>query len=148
MLHRQHLVSRVLAVLLGSLALSSAALAQGVVVIANKSVPVEKIDAGQATQIFLKQVQTWPNGTPIQPIDIKEGAPLRAEFYAKVIGRSAGQLRAYWARQAFTGMGFPPREVATAEDVNKAVQATPGSVGYVDRRNSDGATKLLLDPGR
>jgi ABC-type phosphate transport system substrate-binding protein len=135
-------------VLLG-LFLSAQAFAQSsLVVIANKSVPVEKIDAGQATQIFLKQINTWPDGGPIQPVDIKEGSPLRAEFYSKVTGRSPGQLRAYWARQAFTGMGFPPREVATAEDVSKAVQAMPGAIGYIDRKNSDGATKVVLDPGK
>lgn len=118
------------------------------VVIANKGVPVDRIDASQATQIFLKQVNTWPDGGPIQPIDIKEGSPLRAEFYSRISGRSPGQLRAYWARQAFTGMGFPPREVATAEDVSKAVQATPGGIGYIDRKNSDASTKVVLDPSR
>ncbi|GAB3357722.1 MULTISPECIES: phosphate ABC transporter substrate-binding protein [Giesbergeria] len=123
------------------------ALAQGsVVVIAHRAVPVEKLDPSQATQIFLKQVQTWPDGKPIQPIDIKEGAPLRMEFYSKVTGRSPGQLRAYWARQAFTGMGFPPREVATAADVSKAVQATPGAIGYIDRKSAEGNVKVVLDP--
>lgn len=116
------------------------------VVVANRAVPVEKIDPSQATQIFLKQVQTWPDGKPIQPIDIKEGAPLRMEFYSKITGRSPGQLRSYWARQAFTGMGFPPREVATAADVNKVVQTTPGAIGYLDRKNADAGVKVLLDP--
>lgn len=118
------------------------------VVIANKSVPLDKIDANQVTQIFLKQVSTWPDGAKIHPIDIKEGSPLRAEFYSRITGRSPGQLRAYWARQAFTGMGFPPAEVATVEDVNKAVQATPGSIGYVDRRPADASTKVVLDPAK
>lgn len=123
------------------------ALAQNaVVIIANRAVPVEKLDPNQATQIFLKQMQTWPDGKPIQPIDIKEGSPLRMEFYTKVTGRSAGQLRAYWARQAFTGMGFPPREVATAADVNKVVQATPGAVGYIDKKNAESGVKVVLDP--
>ena len=138
---------RVLA-LAGLLLLGGApvAFAQGApVVIANKSVPVDRIDAGQATQIFLKQIHTWPDGVAIEPVDIKEGSPLRIEFYAKVTGRTPGQLRAYWARQAFTGMGFPPREVATAEDVARAVQAQPGGVGYVDRKDADGSTKVLLD---
>jgi ABC-type phosphate transport system substrate-binding protein len=144
-------MTRPILILLGlwSLLACGTALAQSsIVVIANKSVPVDKIDTGQATQIFLKQVNTWPDGAPIQPVDIAEGSPLRAEFYSRVTGRSPGQLRAYWARQAFTGMGFPPRELATAEDVTKAVQATPGSIGYVDRKNSDGSTKVVLDPAR
>lgn len=118
-----------------------------VVVIGNRAVPVEKLDANHTTQIFLKQVQTWANGKPIQPIDLKEGSPLRMEFYTKITGRSPGQLRAYWARQAFTGMGFPPREVATAADVSKVVQATPGAIGYIDKKSADEGVKILLDPG-
>jgi ABC-type phosphate transport system substrate-binding protein len=134
--------------LAGLLACEVALAQSALVVIANKSVPVDKIDAGQATQIFLKQVNTWPDGRQIQPIDLQEGSPLRAEFYGRIAGRSPGQLRAYWARQAFTGMGFPPREVATAEDVSQAVQSTPGGIGYVDRKNADEATKIVLDPDK
>jgi ABC-type phosphate transport system substrate-binding protein len=109
---------------------------------------VERIDSDQATQIFLKQVQTWPDGKSIYPVDIKEGSPLRAEFYSKVTGRSPGQLRAYWARQAFTGMGLPPKQVATAEDVNRLVEKTPGAIGYVSRKEADGQVRIVLDPGK
>lgn len=141
-------MSKTLFVMAG-LWLSVQACAQSaVVVIVNKSVPVERIDAGQVTQIFLKQISTWPDGAQIQPIDIKEGSPLRAEFYSRITGRSPGQLRAYWARQAFTGMGFPPREVASPEEVSKAVQTTPGSIGYIDRKDADSSTRIVLDPGR
>ncbi|MGE3925022.1 MAG: hypothetical protein AB7G13_18985 [Lautropia sp.] len=115
------------------------------VIIANKSVSIDRIDAGQATQIFLKQIHTWPDGVPIEPVDIKEGSPLRIDFYAKITGRTPAQLRAYWARQSFTGMGFPPREVATAEDVSRAVRAQRGAVGYIDRKDVDDSTKVLLD---
>jgi ABC-type phosphate transport system substrate-binding protein len=119
-----------------------------VVIIANRNTTVDKVEPDQATQIFLKQIQTWPDGKPIVPIDIKEGSPLRAEFYAKVTGRSTGQLRAYWARQAFTGMGFPPKQVASAEDVVKYVQNTPGAVGYVSKQQADSQVKVLLDSAK
>lgn len=132
--------------LLGLLMASGAGAQNSLVVIANDTVTVDKIDASQATQIFLKQIQTWPDGKAIQPIDIKEGSPLRAEFYSKITGRSPGQMRAYWARQAFTGMGFAPKEVATADDVSKAVQATPGAIGYIDKKNAAGTAKVVLEP--
>lgn len=132
---------------LAGLFVAGAACADGqVVVITNRDSSVEKIDADQATQIFLKQVQTWPDGKAIQPIDLKEGSSLRTEFYSKVAGRSSGQLRAYWARQAFTGMGFPPRQAQTPEEVAKIVQATPGAIGYVGRKQADTSVKILLDP--
>lgn len=127
--------------------LAGAVHAQGsVVVVVNRDTPVDKLSADQTTQLFLKQVQTWPDGKPVQPIDIREGAPLRAEFYSKVTGRSPGQLRAYWARQSFTGMGFPPKQVESAEDVSKLVQATPGAIGYVGKKQVPPTLKVVLDP--
>ena len=134
-------------VMLGAVFVTSVQAQGQVVVIANRQAPVDKIEPEQASQIFLKQIQTWPNGKSIEPIDIKEGSPLRAEFYSKITGRSLGQLRSYWARQAFTGMGFPPKQAATSEDVTKLVQLTPGAVGYVSKQQADGSVKILLDSG-
>lgn len=139
----------VAAILASVLGLSGIAHAQeSLVVIANKSVPLDRLDPQRTTQIFLKQIQNWPDGKPIAPVDVKEGSPLRAEFYARVTGRSAGQVRAYWARQEFTGMGFPPKQVASAADVARFVQITPGAVGYVNRKAADSSVKTLLNVNR
>lgn len=127
--------------------LTAAWAAEDVVVIAHRSAPVDKLSADQTTQIFMKQVQNWPDGQAIHPIDLKEGSPQRAEFYAKVTGRSPGQLRAYWARQTFTGMGFPPKQASSTDEAVKLVQSTPGAVGYVNRKQVDTSVKVVLDPG-
>ena len=141
-------MKKTLAFLTGLLLATSALADDPVVVIVNPDTAVDKLDAGQTSQIFFKQVQSWPDGRTITPIDLKEGSPLRAEFYAKVTGRSAAQIRAYWTRQAFTGMGVPPRQVATAEEVSKLVKATPGSIGYVSRKEADSTVKIVMDPGK
>ncbi|WP_179404293.1 substrate-binding domain-containing protein [Burkholderia guangdongensis] len=134
--------------LLGCFLAHTALAEEPFVVIANRDTPVNRISSDEATQIFLKHVQSWPDGKAIDPIDIEEGSPLRTEFYSKITGRSPAQLRAYWARQAFTGMGFPPRQVATAEEVSKIVQNTSGAIGYVGRNDRDGTAKIVLDPGK
>ena len=124
----------------------SVAMAQSTLaVVVNKDVPIETVDAGQATQLFLRQVTTWSDGVRVQPVDLTQGNPLRAEFYSRITGRSPGQLRAYWARQAFTGMGVPLREVATVEDVSRFILSTPGAIGYVERRNIDTGLKIVLE---
>ena len=124
----------------------SVAMAQSTLaVVVNKDVPIEKVDAGQATQLFLRQVTTWSDGVRVQPVDLTQGNPLRAEFYSRITGRSPGQLRAYWARQAFTGMGVPLREVATVEDVSRFIRSTPGAIGYVERRNINTGLKIVLE---
>jgi ABC-type phosphate transport system substrate-binding protein len=113
-------------------------------IIANRDVPLESITAEQATQIFLKQQQNWPNGRPAQPIDLREGSALRSDFYMRVSGRSQTQLRAYWARQTFTGMALPPREALSSEEVARWVANTPGAIGYVLPKDVEGNVKVLL----
>lgn len=129
----------------------SAALADDpLVVIANPDARVEQMDAERITQIYLKQIQTWPDGKTVVPIDIKEGSPLRAEFYKRVTGRSLGQIRAYWARQVFTGMGFPPKQVATPEEMREAVQGASGAIGYIGKQDAQDQdnVKILLEAGQ
>ncbi len=115
------------------------------VVIVNQETPVDKIDQNQVTQIFLRQTQTWSNGKTIQPIDLKEGSSLKTDFYSKVTGRSPAQLRAYWARQSFTGMGIPPKEVSTTEEMNKMIENTPGAIGYINKTEIRKSNKIIFE---
>ncbi|WP_349744428.1 hypothetical protein [Roseateles cavernae] len=121
-----------------------AAAATDLIVIAHKDVALDKISPERVTQIFLRQQQNWPDGLAIQPIDLREGSGLRRAFYDQVTGRSPGQLRAYWARQSFTGMGLPPRQVDSDEEVVRLVQNTPGAIGYVMRKPSSSVKVLLV----
>ncbi len=115
------------------------------IVIAHKDVALDKISPERMTQIYLRQQQNWPDGQAIQPIDLREGNSLRRAFYDQVIGRSPGQLRAFWARQSFTGMGLPPRQVDNDEEVTRLVLNTPGAIGYVSRRPTQAGLKVLLN---
>lgn len=116
----------------------------GLVVIAHKDVLPDRLSAERVTQIYLRQQQSWPDGQPIQPIDQREGSSLRRNFYDQLTGRSPGQLRAYWARQSFTGMGLPPRQADGDDEVLRLVQNTPGAIGYVSRRPVGAKVKVLL----
>lgn len=116
------------------------------VVIANSHTTVTTISSDTATQIFLKKIRTWPDGKAIQPIDLDENSAVRTDFYTKVIKRSPAQVRAYWARQVFTGMGFPPQQVHTEAEADAFVSKTQGAIGYVGKANTDGSVKIVLDP--
>lgn len=78
------------------------------------------------------------------PLDQPEAAPIRAEFYKKATGRDAAQVKTVWARLMFTGKGQPPKEMADAAAVKKAVAADPKAIGYIDKAAVDGSVKVLL----
>lgn len=78
------------------------------------------------------------------PVDLPDAAPLRAEFYSKVTGRDASQVKATWSRITFSGKGQPPKELPDAAAVKKAVAADPKAIGYINKEAADASVKVLL----
>lgn len=77
-------------------------------------------------------------------IDLPEGAPLRDQFYKKVVDRDASQVRAVWARVVFTGKGQAPLMLPDADAIKKAVSTDPKAIGYIDKSQVDGTVKVLM----
>jgi hypothetical protein len=78
------------------------------------------------------------------PVDLAEGSPVRDQFYSNATGRDAAQVKATWSRIAFSGKGQPPKALADAAAVKKAVAADPKAVGYIDSAAVDATVKVLL----
>jgi ABC-type phosphate transport system substrate-binding protein len=118
------------------LALSLSAAQAGTVVVGNPSAaPLTK---AQVEDIFLGK------NLAANPIDQTEGSPIRDQFYTKATGRDAAQVKATWSRITFSGKGQPPKAVADAAAVKKAVAADPKAVGYIDAAAVDATVKVLL----
>ena len=113
------------------------AFADVVVVVSAKS-PVGNLTAEQVSQLFLGKTSTFPGGAQAMPIDQAEGQPPRDEFYTKITGKSAAQVKAYWSKIIFTGKGQPPREV------KKMVSANPNTIGYIEKSAVDSSVKVVL----
>ena len=114
------------------------------IVIVNPKNASASLTPQQVSQIFLGRAGSFPAGGAATPLDLKDGTPLRDEFYSKVAEKNPGQVKAYWAKQMFSGNGSPPRELATPADVKRAVAADPTAIGYIDRASLDGSVKEVL----
>lgn len=117
----------------------------GVAVIGNSGLSVESITAAQAADIFLGKMTKLPDGTPLTVIEHQDGDSVKDEFYNKVVGKSASQLKAYWAKLVFTGEGVPPKEYAGDKVVKDRVSVTPGAIGYVSDGSVDKSVKVLFE---
>lgn len=107
-----------------------------IVVIGNQAAgPLSK---EQAADVFLGKA------TSRTPVDQPESAPIRAEFYKQLTGRTLAQVRSTWSRLVFSGNGQLPKEMPDAAAVKKAVAADPKTVGYIDKSAVDGSVKVLL----
>jgi len=134
--------------LLRGLAAGLAALALGasaeVIMVVNPKNPVATLTRQQVALIYSGRLGSFPTGASVTPLDLKEGTALRDEFYAKVTGRNPGEVKAYWAKQLFSGNGTPPRELASMDDVKRSVAADPSAIGYIERAALDATVKEVL----
>lgn len=113
------------------------------VVVGAKS-PLSTLSTEQASSIFMGKARTFPDGSPAVAVDQKESAPVRVEFYTKVLGKDEAQMKAYWSRLVFTGKGSPPKELDSSAAVKQAVGADPKLIGYIEKSAVDASVKVLL----
>ncbi|MBE0621277.1 MAG: hypothetical protein IH605_11845 [Burkholderiales bacterium] len=112
--------------------------AQAVVVVGASS-PAGNMTKEQVADIFSGR------STEFEPVD-QVGGAIRDEFSSKVLGKSTTQMKAFWAKAAFTGKGNPPKELGGSADVKQAVAANPKRVGYIEKSAVDGTVKVILSP--
>lgn len=112
--------------------------------VVSSKTPVPALTSAQLADIFLGRTNRFPDGTPAMPCDLAEGSALRDEFYSRVVGKSAAQVKAYWSKIIFTGRGRPPREVTTSAEAKKLVAENPGVICYIDRALVDATVHVVL----
>lgn len=132
-----------IAFVLAALALSTAAQAQ-VAVIVNLKSPTASMTADQVSNIFMGKNNTLPSGATAAAADQAEGSAVRDQFYTKVTGKQAAQVKAAWSRLVFSGKGTPPKELASSVDVKKFVAANPDAIGYIEKSAVDASVKAVL----
>jgi ABC-type phosphate transport system substrate-binding protein len=99
------------------------------------------LDKNSIQRIYLGKTRAFPGGGEAVPISLNEGSGAEDEFIQNVLGKSAKQLKAYWAKMVFTGKGTPPRQISSAEEMVKLITANPNLIGFVPA-GSAGAAKV------
>jgi hypothetical protein len=127
---------RALAVFVG-LAVSAAAQAGEIVVVMAPGAPALSKD--QVVNVYIGR------NKDLKPLDLPESGNERGVFYKKATDRDLAQIKAVWARIAFTGLGQPPRELPDDEAIKKAVAADRKAIGYIQKTQLDDTVKVVLD---
>ncbi len=125
------------------LSISIVGIAQAeVVVITNKASP--DLTKEQVSDIYMGKLSTLPGGVAAVPHDLPESSAVREEYYSKLTGKSAAQVKSYWAKMSFTGKGIPPKEAPNSADMKKIIAASPGAIGYIEKSAVDASVKTVL----
>ena len=114
-----------------------------VVVSANSSLGALTQD--EVRQIFNGQARRV-SGVSVKPLDLPSRGDAREAFYQQVLGKSAEQMKSYWARMIFTGRGMPPREVSGEREMGLLVANDPAFVGYLEETRVPSGLRVVYRP--
>jgi hypothetical protein len=128
--------------LLGSLGSWSAARAQDVVLVANKSVKISEITNADLRAIFIGTKTRFADGSHAVPVTLKGGA-VHEVFLKNYVGENPEEFRLQWRKVVFTGQGAMPKAFDSESALIEYVAATPGAVGYASRISPQDGVKLL-----
>lgn len=115
-----------------------------VAVVVNPKSAAASMTADQVASIFLGKSSTLPSGATAAAADQAEGSAVREQFYSKVAGKQAAQVKAAWSRLVFSGKATPPKELGSSAEVKKFVAANPDAIGYIEKSAVDGSVKVVL----
>ena len=117
-----------------------------VVAVVSAKNPNTSLSKNQVADIFLGKAARFPNGSLAVPVDQTEGTALRDEFYLKLTGKSAAQLKAHWSKIIFTGRGQPPKVVANSAEIIKLLAQNTNGIGYIEQNMVDSSVRVVLPP--
>lgn len=113
-----------------------------VVLVVSKESPIESVSRHEVSDIFLGSATRLPKVGKVMPLDRVED-DLRAEFYRDYIGRDLSQIKAHWAKNIFTGRGYPPKAVNSLDELKTLLQKNPSAIGYVTPDKVDSSMRIL-----
>jgi ABC-type phosphate transport system substrate-binding protein len=139
------LISRIGLLAIGlALIFNNTAVKADVVAVVSAKSPVTTLSMSQVADIFSGRASRFPNGVQAFPIDQAEGSAVRDEFYSKVVGKTAAQIKAYWSKIIFTGRGQPPPIVPNSIEMKKRINDNPAAIGYIDRSLVDESVRVVF----
>lgn len=117
--------------------------AQNYKVIVNQSNSQSTITKKEASSFFLKKKSKWASGEKVKAVDQTPKSTTRSSFSSEVLGKSIGQIRAFWQQSVFSGGATPPQEMKSDAEVIQYVKANKGAIGYVSAGANTAGVKVI-----
>jgi hypothetical protein len=114
----------------------------GVCVVANHPDSGGDVDAAFIRRVFSLRRRSWPDGSPVHPVNLSASSPLRERFTQAFFGQSVRDQADFWSDRYFHGTR-PPPNVASQDAVLLFLSRTEGAVGYVEPARTSGLPEGL-----
>lgn len=116
--------------------------AEGIIVVVRQDAEVASMSQMEIANLFLGKGQNQSHLTPYD----QDNTELREHFYREVSGLSLASVRAYWAKQVFTGRGRPP-VILNADQVKQLLADDPSAVIYTSADQQPDHSRIILTIG-
>lgn len=114
-----------------------------IVVITSPASNIPKLSIKDADKIFLRSMKRIKS-SDIVPVDLKYNHPVRDEFYMKISNKTPRQVKSYVTKRLFSGKSKLHRMLASEELIKQWVLKEKNRIGYIDKKNIDESTVILL----
>ena len=113
------------------------------VVVVHGSVPVSVLTKAQLRSIYLMRQVIWPNGAKIKVYMLPGKSAAHQQFSQNNLQMFPYQLDQTWQKLTYSGIGTPPTEIATPEQMLELLRNTPGAIGYLPYGNEIKDAKVI-----
>ncbi|USH04108.1 hypothetical protein K6Q96_08410 [Grimontia kaedaensis] len=113
------------------------------VVVVNADNPLSSLSSRQLIDLYMGRYNSYPNGESANTTDLPEKSKEREYFYRMLVGKSAAQINAYWARLLFTGKSEPPLTVRSSADVIALVKDNKNAIAYINEADLVDGLKVV-----
>jgi ABC-type phosphate transport system substrate-binding protein len=118
--------------------------AEPLVIVVNRSNPVDNLSSSELRNIFLGSRSHWPSGRRITLVMRDPGEPERRIILRDVCNMTEDQMKTHFLRGLFTGeILVSPKVLSTPLGVRRFIFNVPGAIGYLRLRDVDDSVKVL-----
>lgn len=130
-------INKVIAMMVFSATYATAVNAEIVAIVSAKA-GKSSMTTEQVADVFLGR------DSSMEPVDLSDSSSVRNDFYTKLTGKDASQVKALWTKLIFTGKATPPKIASSAAEVKSKVSADDKTIGYIDKSDVDASVKVVL----
>ena len=114
------------------------------VIVVNRSNPVDDLSFAELRRIFLGNRSYWANGRRITLVMRDPGEPERKTILRDVCGMNEDQLNTHFLHGLYTGeILVSPKILSTPTGVRKFIFNVPGAIGYLRISDVDNTVKVV-----
>jgi ABC-type phosphate transport system substrate-binding protein len=109
-----------------------AAALDGVVVIANKTVPADSVSAAELKDIYTGRTTYWMDGQSVKLAVLDDQSTDQTDAaLEEVSGMDTSHFKTFWQRMVFSGRGQQPQKFGDTAALVAYVAATKGAIAIV-----------------